>query len=209
MAQPLPDLAATLVTAPRDMARYGALAHRNSLAPPSRGGPPVLQVRDDRVADVGRQWEQFPAAVFRAGHGDLALAPVDVLQHKPCDLSRAQAQPGQHGQDRQVPQPDCELAELDLVPNARAQVRINPAVPLFKLYLLNDTEAFFGYYPVQEHKLTLDGEETAIWDLMGKDATLFHHSADGDEDSLSSQYISQSRLWFESIWSTVARDYEP
>jgi hypothetical protein len=102
-----------------------------------------------------------------------------------------------------------ELADLGLVPNARAHVRVSPAVPLFKLYLINDSEAFFGYYPVQEHKLTLDGEQTAIWDLMGKDATLFHHSADGDEDSLASQYLRQSRMWFDSIWTTVARDMQP
>ena len=61
---------------------------------------------------------------------------------------------------------------------------------------------------MQEHKLKLDGEETAIWDLMGKDATLFHHAADGDEDGVPSQYIRQSRMWFDSIWSTVARDFE-
>ncbi|MDT7724755.1 MAG: hypothetical protein QOI21_1331 [Actinomycetota bacterium] len=101
-----------------------------------------------------------------------------------------------------------ELAELGLVPNVRAHVRINPAVPLFKLYLINDSEVFFGYYPVQEHKLKLDGEEAAIWDLMGKDATLFHYSADTDEDSLASQYVRQSRMWFDSIWTTVARDFE-
>jgi hypothetical protein len=44
---------------------------------------------------------------------------------------------------------------------------------------------------------------------MGKDATLFHHSADTDEDSLASQYVRQSRMWFDSIWTTVARDFEP
>jgi hypothetical protein len=35
-------------------------------------------------------------------------------------------------------------------------------------------EAFFGYYPVQEHAIKLDGEPTGIWDLMGKDTILFH-----------------------------------
>ncbi|MEC3974577.1 GntR family transcriptional regulator [Amycolatopsis sp. H20-H5] len=101
-----------------------------------------------------------------------------------------------------------ELAELGLVPSARALVRVNPAVPLFKLYLINSSEAFFGYYPVQEHTVTLDGEPTAIWDLMGKDATLFHHSVDGDEDSLSTRFVRQSHTWFESLWTTVGRDYQ-
>lgn len=102
-----------------------------------------------------------------------------------------------------------ELAELGLVPDASAQVRSYPAVPLFKLYILNEAEVFFGYYPVQEHTVTLDGEPTAIWDLMGKDAILFQHVADADDEAMSSQYVKQSRMWFDSIWTTVARDIEP
>ncbi|GAA5047846.1 type 2 periplasmic-binding domain-containing protein [Nocardia callitridis] len=98
-----------------------------------------------------------------------------------------------------------ELAELGLVTSATAQIRSYPAVPLFKLYILNGQQAFFGYYPVREHKL--DGEATAIWDLMGKDATLFQHAHDNDPDSNDSQFVQQSQLWFDSIWTSVARDY--
>ncbi|MHA6795822.1 winged helix-turn-helix domain-containing protein [Pseudonocardia bannensis] len=98
-----------------------------------------------------------------------------------------------------------ELRELGLVDHTRAEVRVAPAVPMFKLYLLNDTEAFFGYYPVQEHAVQLDGESVTMWDLMGKDATLFHHSADVDPDSMASQFVAQSKMWFDSMWSTVAR----
>lgn len=102
-----------------------------------------------------------------------------------------------------------ELAELGLVASATAQVRAYPAVPLFKLYIINGEQAFFGYYPVREHKLELDGESVAIWDLMGKDATLFQHAHDADPESNNSQFVKQSQLWFESIWSSVARDYRP
>jgi DNA-binding transcriptional regulator YhcF (GntR family) len=102
-----------------------------------------------------------------------------------------------------------ELAESGLVPEATAKVRVYPAVPLFKLYIINEEEVFFGYYPVQEHVVTLDDEATGIWDLMGKDTILFHHAAEADDESLTSQYVKQSRMWFDSIWSTVARDIEP
>lgn len=97
-----------------------------------------------------------------------------------------------------------ELGDLGLVEDARAEIRSVPTVPLFKLYLINDAEVFFGYYPVQEHTVTLDGSPTAIWDLMGKDTILFHHSADADDDTLASQYVKQSRMWFDSIWNTVS-----
>ncbi|WP_147144467.1 GntR family transcriptional regulator, partial [Nocardia ninae] len=60
-----------------------------------------------------------------------------------------------------------ELADLGLVDGATAVVKTWPSPPQFKLYLLNRAYAFFGYYPVREHKLKLDGEPDAIWDLMG------------------------------------------
>lgn len=99
-----------------------------------------------------------------------------------------------------------ELSELGLITNAHAEVRVAPAVPLFKLYLLNNAEVFFGYYPVQEHTIKLDNESTPMWDLMDKDATLFHHSADSDPDSMASQYVQQSAMWFDSVWNSVARE---
>jgi len=102
-----------------------------------------------------------------------------------------------------------ELGQLGLVADAHAEIRVMPAVPLFKLYMINSAEVFFGYYPVQEHTVQLDGTPTAMWDLMGKDAILFHHSADANPDSLASQYVQQSLMWFDSIWSTVARDLDP
>lgn len=101
-----------------------------------------------------------------------------------------------------------ELGSLGLVNEVQAQVRTYPAVPLFKLYLINEREAFFGYYPVQEHAVELEGEKTPIWDLMGKDAILFHHAIDDDEDAMGAQYVRQSQMWFDSIWNTVARDFE-
>jgi DNA-binding transcriptional regulator YhcF (GntR family) len=100
-----------------------------------------------------------------------------------------------------------ELGELGLVQNATAEIRVHPAAPLFKLYLINNEEAFFGYYPVREHVLTLGGESQAIYDLMGKDAILFHHSTSDDDTSTGSQYVEQSRLWFNSMWETVAKEY--
>ena len=99
-----------------------------------------------------------------------------------------------------------ELGELGLIDDVHAEVRVAPTVPLFKLYLVNDTEVFFGYYPVQEHMVKLDNEPIAMWDLMGKDATLFHYSAYADPDSMASQYVAESARWFDSIWTSVARE---
>lgn len=101
-----------------------------------------------------------------------------------------------------------ELGDLGFVDSATAQVRVHQFAPTMKLYILNALEVFFGFYPIVEHTVTLGGEPTAIYDLMGKDATLFHFSATDDSDtSEGPQYVAQSRDWFESVWTTVSREY--
>jgi hypothetical protein len=102
-----------------------------------------------------------------------------------------------------------ELGQLGLVEEATAAVHVHHAAPLFKLYIINGDEAFFGFYPVREHILTFGGEPQTIYDLMGKDAILFHHSAGDDDTSTGSQYVDQARTWFDSMWNTVSREFTP
>lgn len=100
-----------------------------------------------------------------------------------------------------------ELQDMGLIKEATAQVRVHRATPLFKLYLINNEEAFFGFYPVREHVISLGTEPRAIYDLMGKDAILFHHSISDDDTSTGSQYVDQARTWFDSMWNTVSTEY--
>ena len=100
----------------------------------------------------------------------------------------------------------AELADLGLVKTASAEVRVHGSAPMFKLYILNRAEAFFGFYPITEHAVTLHGESVPMYDLMGKDATMFHYEQGGDPDSIGGQYVTQAQAWFDSMWSTVSRD---
>lgn len=134
-------------------------------------------------------------------------ARVEDMQDSPAFRKRAAGIMQRH--TMAVVESVNELGSLGLVTDANAQIRVYPAVPLFKLYLINQSEAFFGYYPVQEHVVNLEDESTAIWDLMGKDTVLFHHAKDGDDESIDAQYIQQSQMWFDSMWNTVARDFRP
>jgi len=102
----------------------------------------------------------------------------------------------------------AELEQLGLVENAQAQVRVHSSAPLFKIYLLNNSELFFGFYPVVEHNITVGGENIPAYDPMGKDTALFHHATDNDPDSMPSQYVAEALLWFDSIWTTIARPAE-
>jgi DNA-binding transcriptional regulator YhcF (GntR family) len=100
----------------------------------------------------------------------------------------------------------AELADLGLVKNATAQVRVHGAAPMFKLYILNGSEAFFGFYPIAEHAVTLRGETVPMYDLVGKEATMFHHETGDDPDSIGGQYVAQAQSWFDSLWGTVSHD---
>jgi DNA-binding transcriptional regulator YhcF (GntR family) len=102
----------------------------------------------------------------------------------------------------------AELADLGLVQKASADVRVHGCAPLFKIYLINEHDLFFGYYPVVEHTVQIDKKRVPIFDPMGKDAVLFHHIADGDPESIGSQYIAETARWFNSVWSTIARPFE-
>jgi DNA-binding transcriptional regulator YhcF (GntR family) len=101
----------------------------------------------------------------------------------------------------------AELGELGLVRSATAEVRMHQASPLFKLYMLNGEEVFFGFYPVVERTVSIKGEPMAIYDLMGKDVPLFHYAAN-DDASHGTQFVEASRQWFDSVWSTVAYRYQ-
>jgi hypothetical protein len=43
-----------------------------------------------------------------------------------------------------------------------------------------------------------------MYDVMGKDATMFHYERGDDPGSLGGQYVDQVQAWFDSMWSTVS-----
>jgi hypothetical protein len=102
-----------------------------------------------------------------------------------------------------------DLADLELVPTVTAEARSFGSAPVFKAYVINDTDAFFGYYPVVTHEVSVNGERLSIFDPMGKDAVLFHHTDDGDPESIESTFVTQTRQWFDSVWNSVAAEVTP
>jgi len=103
----------------------------------------------------------------------------------------------------------AELADLGLVKNASAEIRAHRLAPLFKLYLINGSEAFFGFYPVIERTVAIADAEHRVFDLMGKDAVLFHHAVRDDPTGVEAHFVRQSTLWFDSVWDSVARPTRP
>jgi DNA-binding transcriptional regulator YhcF (GntR family) len=101
-----------------------------------------------------------------------------------------------------------ELGDLGVIPQVNAHARAHGIAPVFKLYLLNNEEAFFGFYPVVERTVNIKGEPVGIYDLLGRDVPLFHYAIDTDHER-DSNYVEAARQWFDSIWSTIANDWEP
>lgn len=53
--------------------------------------------------------------------------------------------------------------------------------------------------------MILHGGVVPMYDLMGKDATLFHYERD-ESESIGGEYIDQAQAWFDSMWATVSSE---
>lgn len=99
-----------------------------------------------------------------------------------------------------------ELTHLGLLESGTAEIRVHACPPLFKLYVLNGEEVFFGFYPIVKHRVPLPGGERDIYDPMGKDAVVFHHSAHSGQPT-DVPYIEQARGWFASMWDSISYEF--
>jgi hypothetical protein len=98
------------------------------------------------------------------------------------------------------------LASLGILSEASAQIRANPCPPLFKLYILNGEEAFFAFYPITKRQIALPSGPRDIYDLMGKDAVVIHHSIHTGQPADKS-YVDQARSWFDSMWENISYEF--
>ncbi|MEV8551208.1 winged helix-turn-helix domain-containing protein [Streptomyces glaucescens] len=101
-----------------------------------------------------------------------------------------------------------ELQHLELVPETKVEVRVHSGTAFFKLYVINGADVFFGYYPVKPNKVVTQGQTIEIYDLLGKDTVLFHHSVNEGDSSSGAQQVQQAQMWFESVWDTIAKDFD-
>ncbi|MBE3016315.1 GntR family transcriptional regulator [Microbispora sp. NEAU-D428] len=137
------------------------------------------------------------------GHPWSLPSRVDTLADEPLFRERAERISSRHAQA--IIDSVHELQELGLIESAKVEVRVFGEPSRFKLYVLNEEEAFFGFYPVIEHTITVKGESLPMYDLMGKDAELFHFAVSDGAVSTSGEFVKQARAWFNSVWTSVGR----
>jgi hypothetical protein len=99
-----------------------------------------------------------------------------------------------------------ELARLGRIKEASTQIRAYQLPPLFKLYLLNGEEAFFGLYPLVEHTIPFPDGSHPMYDLMGKDAVVFRHSKRSGNPA-DTQFVEQAQSWFDSMWNHISYEF--
>lgn len=100
------------------------------------------------------------------------------------------------------------LRDLGLVPEVSVDIRTVPITPVHKLYLLNGRESLIGYYQLVEHSVEFGQEEVDIYDSFGFRTKLFRSSSGPDRrDDQDAAFVDESLLWFESLWSTLARPF--
>jgi hypothetical protein len=95
-----------------------------------------------------------------------------------------------------------ELAELGLVESATVEMRTQPAPPLFKLYIINGSEAFQGFDPLGEQTVNLEENGSSDAKPRVEETQLFHQEATDDPKAVGSQFINQAKNWFDSIWTS-------
>ena len=100
-----------------------------------------------------------------------------------------------------------ELARLGRIKQASTQIRATQIPPLFKLYLLNGEEAFFGLYPLVEAQHPVAGRQPPdMYDLMGKDAVVFRHSVHSGSPPTPRSSTRPSG-WFDSMWDNISYEF--
>jgi DNA-binding transcriptional regulator YhcF (GntR family) len=79
---------------------------------------------------------------------------------------------------------------------AVVETRQVPLTPVFKTYLINGERGLTGYYVVMNREVRLpDGEEAAIYDVIGPGAKLYPHGP---------MQRQECQWWFDSLWATIA-----
>ena len=68
------------------------------------------------------------------------------------------------------------------------QIRAHQLPPLFKMYILNGDEVFFGLYPLVKH-------------------TMVFRRTEASGEAADAQFIEQAQAWFDAIWDNISYEF--
>ncbi|XUL90372.1 winged helix-turn-helix domain-containing protein [Streptomyces galilaeus] len=85
------------------------------------------------------------------------------------------------------------------------EVRRVPVTPMFKLFLLNETESFQAMYKLARRRIPLGGtEDVDAIDILSVGATgTYFDKGDGVDDAQAA-WVENQQDWFDSLWDHLA-----
>lgn len=108
----------------------------------------------------------------------------------------------------------CLSSLTDTLHNLRANgpvrdldftVKRVPLVPMFKTYLLNETEAFQAMYNLAQRRIPLgDAEEVEAIDILSVGATGTYFDKGDDAHDAQATWVDKQQAWFDSLWEHLA-----
>lgn len=99
------------------------------------------------------------------------------------------------------------LEVRELVPEVSVEARKVSITPTQRVFILNGEEVLAGHYQVLSRRVELSRDPMEIYDVLGLDGMLFRHTA-VPGDQVTEAYVQQTKLWFDSLWDTIARPME-
>lgn len=98
-----------------------------------------------------------------------------------------------------------DLQNVGLIKSSSIEIRMHGIPPVHKVFILNETEVFFGFYPIEESTVSLDnGDRIKIFDPSGTATDLLYFSKTGEESTQGAMVVENLRKWFNSTWDTIA-----
>lgn len=90
-----------------------------------------------------------------------------------------------------------EKGEIDV----HIEFQALPLTSPIKLYLLNGSEALFGYYDIVEREQGIADTSVEIYDSLGYESMLFQYLRGGG--SRDAAFVERSQRWFDNLWKTI------
>ncbi|MFC9930199.1 winged helix-turn-helix domain-containing protein [Streptomyces sp. NPDC127190] len=157
------------------------LIHEGRLHPERIDARVLLPSRDINLA--------FPVSV------DAGSAEDDAVHQRWLAMRNAQGQVLQYNLQALRATHDIDV---------HVTFRALPFTPPVKLYLLNGSEALFGYYKIERRAEPTDGGTLEMYDALGSESLLF--SFERRAGQRDAAFVEQSQNWFDALWETITTD---
>ncbi|WHM38038.1 GntR family transcriptional regulator [Streptomyces sp. BPTC-684] len=88
--------------------------------------------------------------------------------------------------------------------DVRIEFQALPLTSPIKLYLLNGSEALFGYYDITAREQEIADTSVEIYDSLGNQSMLFQYLRSGG--SRDAAFVERSQRWFDGVWNTITSE---